>query len=227
MLAGQVRDQLLNENGLADAGSSEEADLAAAHVRRDQVDDLDPGLEDLDLRRQLVERGRVAVNRPALGAGRKRLLAVDRIAEHVPDASQRHLADRDRDRCPGVDHGGTAGDAVGRVHCDSADAIVTEMLLHLCDQLAAFGARDAERRVDRGKPVREDGVDHDAFDLDQAADVLAAAVLWAAVLGQSGLLVSRLDGGGTGTSVKPPAGRRVYRSARPANGGADTCGAAS
>ena len=123
-------------------------------------------------------------------------LAVDRLAKHVPDPSQRHLADRNRDRRFGIDHGGAASDAVGRVHCDGADAIVTEMLLHLCDQVAAFGARDAERRVDRGKPVGEHGVDHDAFDLDQAADVLAAAVLWAAVLGQSILLVSRLDGGG-------------------------------
>ena len=51
VLARDVVDQLLDQDRLADAGAAEEADLAAPDVRRDQVDDLDPGLEDLDLRR--------------------------------------------------------------------------------------------------------------------------------------------------------------------------------
>ena len=54
VLARDVVDQLLDQHGLADAGAAEEADLAALHVRRDQVDDLDAGLEDLDLRRQVA-----------------------------------------------------------------------------------------------------------------------------------------------------------------------------
>src|SRR5579859_6186571 len=49
VLAGEVRDQLLDQHRLADAGAAEEPDLAAADVGGDQVDDLDPGLEDLDL----------------------------------------------------------------------------------------------------------------------------------------------------------------------------------
>src|SRR6185503_6314940 len=49
-----------------DSGTAEEADLAALHVRSEQVDDLDPGLEDLRRRLQLFEARRVAVNRPAL-----------------------------------------------------------------------------------------------------------------------------------------------------------------
>ena len=48
VLAGDVVDQLLDQDGLAGAGAAEEADLAALHVRRDQVDDLEAGLEDLD-----------------------------------------------------------------------------------------------------------------------------------------------------------------------------------
>ena len=69
VLAGEVRDQLLDQHRLADAGAAEEADLAAAHVRGDQVDDLDARLEDLDLRREVLEVRRVAVDRPALGRG--------------------------------------------------------------------------------------------------------------------------------------------------------------
>ena len=98
-------------------------------------------------------------------------LAVDRIADHVPDAPERDVADRHRDRRAGVDDLRPARETVGRVHRDGAHAIVAEMLLHLRDQLAVVGL-DAERAVDRGQLVREDGVEDDALDLDDAAGVL-------------------------------------------------------
>ena len=47
VLLGEVVDQLLDEDGLADAGAAEQADLAALGVGREQVDDLDAGLEHL------------------------------------------------------------------------------------------------------------------------------------------------------------------------------------
>ena len=97
-----VVDQLLDQDGLADAGAAEEADLAAAHVRRDQVDHLDAGLEDLDLRRQVGERGRVAVDRPALCVGGRRLLARRRARRgrsRRGRASRRRRAPRSARRC--------------------------------------------------------------------------------------------------------------------------------
>ena len=66
VLLGDVVDQLEDENGLADAGAAEEAGLAALGVRLEQVDDLDAGLEHLDAGGLLVERRRLAVDRPAL-----------------------------------------------------------------------------------------------------------------------------------------------------------------
>ena len=60
VLGGDVADQLLDEHGLAHAGTAEEADLAALDVRREQVDDLDAGLEDLDGRLELLEARRAA-----------------------------------------------------------------------------------------------------------------------------------------------------------------------
>src|SRR3712207_9240019 len=45
VLLGDVVDQLLDEDGLADAGAAEQADLAALGVRGEQVDDLDAGLD--------------------------------------------------------------------------------------------------------------------------------------------------------------------------------------
>ena len=124
--------------------------------------------------RQLAERRRVAVDRPALA--RRRSLAVDRVADHVPDAAERLVSDRDRDRRARVDDLRAAREPVGRVHRDCADAIVAEMLLDLGDQLTVVGG-DAESAVDVGQPVREDGVEDDAFDLDDAACVAAVRSL--------------------------------------------------
>src|SRR4029079_13450816 len=56
---------------------------------------------------------------------------------------------------------------------DRANAVVAQMLLHLRDQIAAVRARDAYGRVDVGEPVRDDGVDHDALDLEQLAGLSA------------------------------------------------------
>ena len=92
MLLGEVVDELLDEHGLADAGAAEQADLAALGVRREQVDDLDAGLEHLRRRREVLDVRGGAVDRPALlvldVAGE-----VDRLAEQVEDAAERRLAD--------------------------------------------------------------------------------------------------------------------------------------
>ena len=48
-----IVDQLHDQHGLADARAAEQADLAALGVRREQIDDLDAGDEDLRLRRLL------------------------------------------------------------------------------------------------------------------------------------------------------------------------------
>ena len=66
VLQRDVVDQLLDDDRLADAGAAEQADLAALQVRLDQVDDLDAGLEHLQLGGLLLERRRRAVDRPAL-----------------------------------------------------------------------------------------------------------------------------------------------------------------
>ena len=47
MLGCDVMDKLHDEDGLAYAGTAEEADLTAAGIRSDEVNDLDARLEDL------------------------------------------------------------------------------------------------------------------------------------------------------------------------------------
>ena len=57
---GDVVDEFHDQHGLAHAGATEEADLAALGVGRQQVDDLDAGFEDLRLCRLFgVARGRL------------------------------------------------------------------------------------------------------------------------------------------------------------------------
>ena len=52
-------DHLGDQHGLADAGTTEQADLAARHVRGEQVDDLDAGLEQPPLGSRASKSGRV------------------------------------------------------------------------------------------------------------------------------------------------------------------------
>ena len=119
------------------------------------------------------------MDRPALRVGGRRRLLVDRIADDVPDPPERDVPDGDGDRLPRVVHLEAASKSVRGVHRHCPDAIVTEMLLHLCDQRARLGVAegrnlDPERRVDLGKTFGEDGVDHDALDLDDSAGLLSA-----------------------------------------------------
>ena len=112
---------------------------------------------------------------------RRGRLVVDGVAEDVPDAAERLVADRHRDRPARVDDVDAAREAVGGIHRDGADAIVAEVLLHLRDQrpgllAVARGNVDPSRVVDLRQRAGEHGVDHDALDLEQLADALLAAV---------------------------------------------------
>src|SRR4029453_12211004 len=112
-------------------------DLAALDIRRDQVDDLDPGLEDLDVRREVAEARGIAVNGPALDIRRCRFPLVDRVADDVPQAPEGRLPDRNGDRPPGILDLEPAGQAARGVHRHGANTVVAEVLLYLGDQLAA------------------------------------------------------------------------------------------
>ncbi len=101
-VAGDAGDHLLDEHRLADAGPAEQADLATAHVRREEVEHLDAGLQHLGLRLQLGERRCRAVDLPPLGDVERRLVGVEDLAEDVEHVSLGHVADRHRDAGAGV-----------------------------------------------------------------------------------------------------------------------------
>ena len=164
---GDVVDQFHDENGLADAGAAEQADLAALGVRREQVDDLDAGDEDLRFGRLLDIGGRILVD-GALRLGRERAGFVDRLADDIHDAAERLVADRHHDRCAGVDDDLAANQTFGGVHGDGAHGVFAEMLRDFENQ--AVADIDGLQRVqDRRQVLVELHVDDGADDLTDLA----------------------------------------------------------
>ena len=148
VLQGDVVDQLHDDDGLADAGAAEQADLAALQVRLEQVDDLDAGLEHLQFGRLILEGRRRAVNRPALLRLHRPVGEVHRLAEHVQHAAERLGTDRHRNRLAEVGRLHAALHAVGRLHRDRAHAVLAEVLLDFgddVDRAVPPGASDSMR----------------------------------------------------------------------------------
>ena len=178
VLHRDVVDQLLDDDGLADAGAAEQSDLAAEQVRLEQVDDLDAGLEHLQLGRLLFQRRRAAMDRPALFRVDRPVRIIDRLAEHVHHAAERGGPDGHRDRLAQVDRLHAALHAVGRLHRDRPHARLAEVLLDLADDVDlrlarfAFGL-DLNGVVDvRQVAVGELDVDDRTDDLNDLADLL-------------------------------------------------------
>ena len=162
MRLGDIVDQFLDQHGLADAGAAEQADLAALGVRREQIDDLDAGDQNLRLGRLLG----IAWRRLMDGAarfGHDRAGFVDRLADDVHDAPERAGADRNRDRHAGVGHVLAANEAFGNIHGDAAHRAFAEMLGDFEHEARAIVGR--LQRVENFRQMAvelhvDDGADH-------------------------------------------------------------------
>ena len=162
-----IVDQFHDQNGLADTGAPEQADLAAFRIGREQVDDLDPGDEDLRFRRLVGVGGRRLVDGAAV-LGLDGAEFVDRLADDVDDATERLVADRHHDRSAGIGNRLAAGQALGDVHGDAAHAMLAEMLGHFEDEPVAV-VRGFQRVQDLRHVAVELHVDDGADDLDDMA----------------------------------------------------------
>ena len=126
---------------LPDAGATEQADLAAAQIRLQQIDDLDAGLEHLEVGVLLLKGGSMTMNwvrRRKLN----RALLVDRIADDVHDTAQCPAANGNRNRSAGVYRLHAADKAVGRLHGNRANAAFAQVLLNF--RYDVNGCRDFE-----------------------------------------------------------------------------------
>ena len=159
MLLREVVDELLDKHRLTHAGAAEQAGLAAADIGLEQVDSLDAGLEDLSLCRELVKRRCGMVNR-VVGVDLGHLLAVNRLAHDVPDATERALAHRHLHGGAGINDLEPALEAVGGGHGNAANNVAGQLALDLKD-----GADVTDGRVDVNRQRVVD-VRHAIFELD-------------------------------------------------------------
>ena len=159
---GDVVDELLNEHGLPDARAAEQADLAALGVGGEQIDDLDAGHENLGFGRLLdIRRSWLMDRAPRLHDDRPSF--VHRIADHVHDAPEGALADRNRDWRAGVNNFLTAHEALRGVHGDAAHRVLAQMLRDF--EHKAIAIVDRLKRVENGRQIAvelhvDDGADH-------------------------------------------------------------------
>jgi hypothetical protein len=169
---GDVVDQFHDQNGLAHAGTTEQADLAALGVRRQQVHDLDARHEDFGFRR-LLDEFRCFLVDGALGLGLDRTGFVNRLADHVHDAAKGFVTHRHLDRRAGVGHVLTTHQAFGGVHGDGAHGVFAQVLRHFQNQPVT--AIVGFQRVENFRQVtRELHVDDSAHDLGNLAGLSAA-----------------------------------------------------
>ena len=194
---GHVVDELHDEHGLAHAGAAEEADLAAALVGSEEVDDLDAGLEDLDLRALLHESRGLAVDGGAL-------LRVDGpelvhgLADHVEDAPEALLADGNGDGAARVADVHAAHEAVRGVHRDGANRALAEVLGDLEGQVPVLVRDGRVGHLNRGEDLRERP--RGELDVDDGTDDLRDASVLKVCRGI--YLVRPIRGGG----LRPPCG---------------------
>ncbi len=138
VLLGHVVDEFQDDDGLAHARAAEQPDFSAAPVGRQQVHDLDAGLEHLDLYRLIDELRRGPVDGQELGGGDRAAL-VDRPSHHVDDAPENLAAHRHHDGRAGILHRHAAHQAVGGVHGHAAHGLLAQVLRHLDDQVVGRG----------------------------------------------------------------------------------------
>ena len=164
VLLGNVVDELHDEDRLADACAAEEADLAATRVGLNQVDNLDAGLEHLDVRGQLVVAWWVGVD-GAVALGLRLRQSVDNLAHHIKKPATDLGADRHGDGLARVDNGRASREAIRGVHGDSTHTVLAEVLLHFENERAEFAAVDLEgvedlRYTAAGELNVHNGADH-------------------------------------------------------------------
>ena len=140
MLHRNVVDQLLDQYGFSHAGAAEQADLAAARIRLQQIDHLDARLQQLHGGALLVECRRLAVNALQGRTLRQRALAVDGLSQYVEHPAQRRLSHRHPDGVAGNLHRVAARQPLAWRKHNAAHQIAPQMLrdLHHAENAVLF-----------------------------------------------------------------------------------------
>ena len=132
-----IVDQFLNENGFANTGTAEQANLTALCVWAEQVDHFDTGDQDFSFRRLIDKVRRRRVDRRAQ-FGFDRAALVNWLTNNVHDPPKRCRSDRDVDWLAHVHHSLAANETLGGVHRDGADTVFAKMLSNFEHQAVAI-----------------------------------------------------------------------------------------
>ena len=136
VIHGDVVNELHDNDGLADSGTTEETNLTSLGVGGEKVNNLDTGDENL-LGLALLSEGRggaVEGSELLLALLEDGALLVDGLADHINDAAEGLGADRNLNGGAGVDALLATDEAVGGLHGNGAHGVLSEMLGDLEDE---------------------------------------------------------------------------------------------
>jgi hypothetical protein len=134
---GDVVDQFLNQDGLADTGTTEQSNLTTSGVRGQQVDDLDTGLQDFGGGGLVNEGRRIGVDGRHLDTFDRASL-VDGLTDDVHDSTEGLGTDGDGDGRTGVDDLLASDETIGTLHGDASDSVLTQVLGNFENESAAL-----------------------------------------------------------------------------------------
>ena len=139
MAFGDIVDELHDEHRLSYSGSAEKSNLATLHIGLEQVDDLDARGKHLLVCGQLVELRGLAVDRIS-ARHVEGLHSIDRLAGDVHHSAFDLFTERHGDRAACGYHFKVALQSVGIVHSHASHGVLTNVLLHLNDEVAPVRA---------------------------------------------------------------------------------------
>ena len=162
-----IVDQLHYQDRLPDTGASEKTDLSAFHIRFQKVYYLDACVEHFLRSGEFIEFRRFPVDRCGTGLV-ETAHAVDAVSRDIHQPSFHLVSYRHRDRLAFCSHRQMPLQPVSGIHRYRADRILSDMLLHFHDQLAAVIFLYGHCLVDAGKHVlfpqiREVDIDYRSY----------------------------------------------------------------
>ena len=169
-----VVDQLHDDDGLADAGTTEHAALAALEQRANEVDDLDPGRQHFRVGGLLGEGGSGTVDRGTEVDVREWHVFVHKVTGDVENPAEHLLSNRHRNRLAEIRQGHASLETVRGGHGDRPHPAVAKVLLDFQHELDVHAVEDVLnlQRVVNFRQLGgfgEIGVDDGADDLDDGS----------------------------------------------------------
>jgi hypothetical protein len=163
VLVGDGPDELHDEHGFPHPRSAKKPNFPAFRNGSDEVDHLDPSLEDLVLHGELFQGRRIAVDGVALFRGRRREV-VDGVPHKVEHSSQGFRAHGHGNRATGVVDFIAPPEAIRGIHGDCAHRGIAKMLSYFQNQILFLPGNHEGLAEGRKMPSWKSHIHHRAAD---------------------------------------------------------------